>query len=111
MFRALADPARRALLDELHDRDGQTLVELCAVLPDMTRFGVMKHLTVLEAAGLVTTRRSGRTKVHHLNPVPIQAIADRWISKFTAPWAQALTDLARRAETAPVPAATTRRRT
>ena len=84
-FRALADPSRRLLLDGLFERDGQTLGELTARLPDMTRFGVMKHLDVLETAGLITTRREGREKRHFLNPVPIRRIHDRWISKYAAP--------------------------
>jgi uncharacterized protein YndB with AHSA1/START domain/DNA-binding transcriptional ArsR family regulator len=93
VFRALADPSRRALLDALHDRDGRSLGELEEILPDMTRFGVMKHLRVLTDAGLVTTRRDGRRKLHYLNPVPIQLIADRWISRFAAPWTAGLADL------------------
>ena len=84
-FRALADPSRRLLLDGLFERDGQTLGELTARLPEMTRFGVMKHLTVLEQAGLITTRKDGREKRHFLNPVPIRRIHDRWISKYAAP--------------------------
>ncbi|HEX6129797.1 MAG TPA: metalloregulator ArsR/SmtB family transcription factor [Candidatus Limnocylindria bacterium] len=93
VFRALADPNRRALLDALHERDGRSLGELEEVLPGMTRFGVMKHLRVLADAGLVTTRRDGRRKLHYLNPVPIQLIADRWISRFAAPWTAGLADL------------------
>ena len=84
VFRALADPSRRALLDSLFGRDGQTLNELCAELPGMTRFGVMKHLSVLAEANLVVTRRYGRTKRHYLNPVPIHAIAMRWLKQFDA---------------------------
>ena len=84
-FRALSDPSRRLLLDRLFERDGQTLGELCAHLPAMTRFGVMRHLGVLEEAGLVTTRRAGREKRHYLNPVPIRLIHDRWTSKFAEP--------------------------
>ena len=94
VFKALADPTRRQLLDELFERDGQTLTELEARLP-MTRFGVMKHLKVLEEAGLVVTRRRGREKLHFLNPVPIRQIHDRWVSKYAEPWASALTDLKR----------------
>lgn len=86
VFKALADESRRALLDALRARDGQTLGELCAVLPDMTRFGVMKHLHVLEEAHLVVTERSGRTKLHYLNPVPIREIHDRWISRYAEPF-------------------------
>jgi len=84
-FRALADPSRRLLLDRLFERDGQTLGELTAHLPGMTRFGVMRHLDVLESAGLITTRKEGREKRHFLNPVPIRLIHDRWISKYAAP--------------------------
>jgi DNA-binding transcriptional ArsR family regulator len=92
VFKALADPTRRFLLDALFTRDGRTLTELESEL-DMTRFGVMKHLRVLEDAGLVVTRRSGREKLHFLNPVPIRLIHDRWIDKFTAHQVAALTDL------------------
>jgi len=84
-FRALADPSRRLLLDVLFERDGQTLGELTGHLPAMTRFGVMRHLGVLEAAGLISTRKVGREKRHFLNPVPIRRIHDRWISKYAAP--------------------------
>jgi DNA-binding transcriptional ArsR family regulator len=97
VFRALADPTRRLLLDRLFTRDGRTLTELEAELA-MTRFGVMKHLRVLEDAGLVVTRRSGRLKLHFLNPVPIRLIHDRWIDKFTERRVSALTDLKRRLE-------------
>ena len=82
MFKALADPTRRFLLDLLFKRDGRTLTELEAQV-DMTRIGVMKHLRVLEDAGLVITRRAGREKLHFLNPVPIRLIHDRWIDKYT----------------------------
>jgi DNA-binding transcriptional ArsR family regulator len=92
VFKALADPTRRHLLDLLHDRDGRTLTELESGL-EMTRFGVMKHLRVLEEAGLVITRRSGREKLHFLNPVPIRLIHDRWIDKYTERRVAALTDL------------------
>jgi uncharacterized protein YndB with AHSA1/START domain/DNA-binding transcriptional ArsR family regulator len=85
VFRAINDPSRRLLLDRLFERDGQTLGELCKHLPGMTRFGVMNHLGVLAEAGLVTTRRSGRTKLHFLNPVPIRLVHDRWISKYAEP--------------------------
>src|SRR3954453_17791325 len=85
VFRALSDPSRRLLLDRLFERDGQTLGELCAHLPEMTRFGVMRHLDVLEAAGVVVTQRSGREKRHYLNPVPIRLLPHRWISKFPEP--------------------------
>lgn len=92
VFRALADPTRRRLLDRLFGRDGQTLIELEHDL-EMTRFGVMKHLRVLEDAGLVTTRRSGRAKLHFLNPVPIRLVHDRWIDKFTERHVSALAEL------------------
>jgi DNA-binding transcriptional ArsR family regulator len=92
VFKALADPTRRQLLDRLFERDGRTLGELEAEL-QMTRFGVMKHLRVLEAAGLVTTRRAGRAKLHFLNPVPIRLIHDRWIDKYTERRVAALVDL------------------
>jgi DNA-binding transcriptional ArsR family regulator len=93
VFRALADPTRRAVLDTLFEGDGQTVTALCDRFPEMTRFGVMKHLTVLEGANLVTTRRVGRTKLHFLNPVPIQQLADRWISKYAQPFTRAMVDL------------------
>ena len=93
MFPALGDPNRRLLLDRLFERDGQTLGELTGYLPGMSRQGVMKHLRVLESAGLVTTRRVGREKRHYLNPVPIRLIHDRWISKYALPWVAALGDL------------------
>ncbi len=92
VFKALADPTRRFLLDTLFARDGRTLTELESEL-DMTRFGVMKHLRVLEDAGLVVTRRSGREKLHYLNAVPIRLIHDRWIDKYTERHVAALTDL------------------
>lgn len=98
VFKALADESRRALLDELRARDGRTLTELCDVLPDMTRFGVMKHLRVLEDAHLVVTERAGRSKLHHLNPVPIREIHDRWISRYAEPHVVALLQLRDRAE-------------
>jgi DNA-binding transcriptional ArsR family regulator len=92
VFKALADPTRRQLLDELFERDGQTLSQLEQRLP-MSRFGVMKHLKVLEEAGLVTTRKRGREKLHFLNPVPIQRVHERWVSKYAQPWASALSQL------------------
>jgi uncharacterized protein YndB with AHSA1/START domain len=92
VFRALADPTRRALLDELFARDGQTLVALTSGR-DMTRIAVAKHLGILEEAGLVVTRRRGREKLHYLNPVPIRELHDRWVTKYTEPWAGALIDL------------------
>lgn len=85
VFKALADDSRRALLDSLREQDGQTLNDLCAVRPEMTRFGVMKHLRVLEEARLVLTERSGRTKLHYLNPVPIREVHDRWIAPYREP--------------------------
>jgi uncharacterized protein YndB with AHSA1/START domain len=97
VFKALADRTRRALLDELFQQDGQTLSALEGRLP-MTRFGVMKHLKVLEEAGLVTTRRRGREKLHFLNPVPIRLVHDRWVSKYAEPWAATLTGLKHRLE-------------
>ncbi len=92
VFKALADPTRRHLLDRLFERDGRTLTELEAEL-EMTRFGVMKHLRLLEQAGLVVVRRSGREKLHYLNPIPIRLIHDRWIDKFTEHRVAALTQL------------------
>ena len=97
VFRALADPTRRSLLDELFREDGQTLSALEGRLP-MTRFGVMKHLKQLEEAGLVVTRRRGREKLHFLNPVPIRLVHDRWVSKYAEPWASALSGLKDRLE-------------
>lgn len=92
VFRALADASRRQLLDRLHDRNGQTLGELCEGF-DMSRQAVMKHLAILEEANLVTTQRQGREKLHFINPVPINAIAERWIGKFERPRLRALSDL------------------
>src|SRR3954453_14364293 len=92
VFRALADPTRRGLPTELFREDGQTLSTLEERLP-MTRFGVMKHLKVLEEAGLVTTRKRGREKLHFLNPVPIRLVHDRWVSKYAEPWVAGLSDL------------------
>jgi uncharacterized protein YndB with AHSA1/START domain/DNA-binding transcriptional ArsR family regulator len=97
VFRALADPTRRSLLDELYREDGQTLHALAGRFP-MTRFGVMKHLQQLEEAGLVVTRRRGREKLHFLNPVPIRLVHDRWVSKYAEPWAAGLSDLKTRLE-------------
>ena len=97
VFRALADPTRRSLLDELFKEDGQTLTALEERLP-MTRFGVMKHLKVLEEANLVVTKRRGREKLHFLNPVPIRLVHDRWVSKYAEPWAATLTGLKRTLE-------------
>jgi DNA-binding transcriptional ArsR family regulator len=92
VFKALADPTRRLLLDRLFERDGRTLTDLESDM-EMTRFGVMKHLRVLEEAGLVVTRRSGREKLHFLNPVPIRLIHDRWIDKYTEGPASLLANL------------------
>jgi uncharacterized protein YndB with AHSA1/START domain len=100
IFKALADPSRRFLLDLLFTRDGRTLIELQGELEQMTRFGVMKHLRVLEVARLVVTRRSGREKQHFLNPVPIRLIHDRWIDKYTEPWAATLSGLKKNLEAA-----------
>jgi uncharacterized protein YndB with AHSA1/START domain/DNA-binding transcriptional ArsR family regulator len=97
VFRALADPTRRSLLDELFRQDGQTLSALEERF-SMTRFGVMKHLKLLEEAGLVVTKRRGREKLHFLNPVPIRLVHDRWVSKYAEPWTAALSDLKQRLE-------------
>ncbi len=97
VFKALADPTRRFLLDKLFKRDGRTLTELESGLA-MTRFGVMKHLRLLEEAGLVVTRKAGREKLHYLNPVPIRLVHDRWIDKFTERRVSALTALKRQLE-------------
>jgi DNA-binding transcriptional ArsR family regulator len=99
LFKALADPSRRKLLDVLHANDGQTLGELCEHL-DMTRQAVTQHLNVLEDANLVATAWRGREKLHFLNPVPLQEIYDRWIAKFEKPRVKALADLKRRLEKA-----------
>ncbi|MGH2918965.1 MAG: ArsR/SmtB family transcription factor [Solirubrobacteraceae bacterium] len=97
VFKALGDPTRRSLLDELFKQDGQSLSSLGQRLP-MSRFGVMKHLKVLEEAGLVTTKRRGREKLHFLNPVPIRLVHDRWVSKYAEPWAATLSGLKRTLE-------------
>jgi uncharacterized protein YndB with AHSA1/START domain/DNA-binding transcriptional ArsR family regulator len=97
VFKALADPTRRSLLDQLFKQDGQTLSALEGRLP-MTRFGVMKHLRVLQEAGLVTTQRRGREKLHFLNPVPIRLVHDRWVSKYAEPWAATLSGIKRQLE-------------
>src|SRR3954470_49191 len=94
VFRALADPTRRSLLDELYREDGQTLKALEGRLP-MTRIAVMKHLKVLEEARLITTKRRGREKLHFLNAVPIRLVHDRWVSKYAEPWAAGLSELKR----------------
>jgi DNA-binding transcriptional ArsR family regulator len=104
VFKALADPTRRFLLDLLFTRDGRTLTELVTEMEsrmEMTRFGVMKHLRVLEDADLLVTRRSGREKLHYLNPVPIRLIHDRWIDKYTERQASALADLKKELESEP----------
>jgi DNA-binding transcriptional ArsR family regulator len=100
VFKALADPTRRFLLDLLFDRDGQTLTELESAV-EMTRYGVMKHLKVLEDADLVVTRRSGREKLHFLNAVPIRQVHDRWIDKYAERHVAALLDLKKELETEP----------
>jgi DNA-binding transcriptional ArsR family regulator len=100
VFKALADRTRRHLLDRLFEQDGRTLTELESEL-EMTRFGVMKHLKLLEQAGLVVAQRQGREKLHYLNPVPIRLIHDRWIDKFTEHHATALSDLKRDLEAKP----------
>ena len=92
VFKALADPTRRLLLDQLFERDGRTLTELESEV-EMTRFGVMKHLRLLEEAGLVVSRKAGRSRLHYLNPVPIRLIHDRWIDKYTERRVSALADL------------------
>src|SRR3954465_2653882 len=97
VFRALSDPTRRSLLDELFREDGQTLSALEGRLP-MSRFGVMKHLKVLEEANLVVTKRRGREKLHFLNPVPIRLVYERWVSKYAEPWVSGLTALKRELE-------------
>jgi DNA-binding transcriptional ArsR family regulator len=97
VFKALGDPTRRALLDQLYARNGQTLSALEGRLP-MSRFGVMKHLKVLEEANLVLTRKRGREKLHFLNPIPIRLVYERWVSKFAEPWAAALTGMKRELE-------------
>jgi DNA-binding transcriptional ArsR family regulator len=100
VFKALADPTRRFLLDRLFERDGRTLIELQCDL-EMTRFGVMKHLRLLEDAGLVIARKQGREKLHFLNPVPIQLIHDRWIDKYNERHISALADLKTELENKP----------
>jgi DNA-binding transcriptional ArsR family regulator len=97
VFRALADPTRRSLLDELFREDGQTLSALERRF-EMSRFGVMKHLKQLEEAGLVVTRRRGREKLHFLNPVPIRLVHDRWVSKYAEPWVATLSELKKQLE-------------
>src|SRR5947207_15983644 len=89
VFRAMADPTRRLLLDSLFERDGRTLGELQSQVPDMTRFGVMKHLGILEEAGLITTRKVGREKLHYLNPAPMQEVAN-WVERYRQFWEERL---------------------
>jgi DNA-binding transcriptional ArsR family regulator len=101
VFKALADRGRRALLDALRTCGGQTLAEMCTVLPEMSRFGVMKHLRILEQAHLVLTEKAGRTKRHYLNPVPIREIHDRWISNYAEPIVAGLIALRDQAESKP----------
>lgn len=93
VFKAINDPSRRLLMDRLFETDGQTLTELCAHLPDMTRYGVMNHLKVLAEADLVVSRKVGRNKHHYLNPVPIQMIHQRWIAKYAEPTVRRLTGI------------------
>jgi DNA-binding transcriptional ArsR family regulator/uncharacterized protein YndB with AHSA1/START domain len=102
VFKALDDPSRRLLLDRLFQQNAQSLGALCELLPEMTRFGVMNHLRVLEEAGLVVTRKSGRHKLHYLNPVPIRMVHDRWISKYTEPLAGTLAAMTTHLEGAPL---------
>lgn len=104
VFRALAEPHRRRLLDALRERDGQSLGELCEQLPSLSRFGVMKHLAVLAEADLVITQRVGRHKFHYLNPVPIHAIQQRWISRYADATLTTLDELRLRVETGEAPA-------
>ncbi|MGH7912832.1 MAG: ArsR/SmtB family transcription factor [Candidatus Dormibacteraceae bacterium] len=106
-FKALADPTRRLLLDALEERDGRTLSDLEETAPQLTRFGVMKHLRVLEEAGLVVARKEGRYRYHHLNAVPIQRLYDRWIDKYRARRAAALLDLKQLLEEQTMSTATT----
>lgn len=98
VFKAIADPSRRSLMDRLFASDGQTLGQLAEGLPEMTRFGVMSHLRVLEEAGLVSTRKVGRYKYHYLNPVPIREIQRRWVAKYAEPVADRMGDVKARAE-------------
>jgi DNA-binding transcriptional ArsR family regulator len=98
VFKALADPTRRAVLDALFVEDGQSLSRLCELFPELTRFGVMKHVRVLEDANLLTTMKVGRTKLHHLNPVPIHQIAERWLDKYAVPVTGAMLGLKCRLE-------------
>jgi len=103
VFKAINDPSRRLLLDELYERDGQTLGELCDYLPEMTRYGVMNHLRILEEADLVNTLKQGRSKYHYLNPVPIKLVHDRWISRYAEPRVGAITGIKARLETGEQP--------
>jgi len=101
IFKALSDPHRLILLDALKEKDGQSLSQLEVVLADLSRFGVMKHLKVLEGVALITCRKEGRFKYHYLNVVPLQEISDRWISRFAAPWAKGMVDLKHKIEGVP----------
>ena len=103
VFKAINDPSRRLLLDSLYERDGQTLGELCAHLPEMTRFGVMNHLKILERADLVNTHKQGRSKYHYLNPIPIKLVHDRWISRYAKPRVGAIAGIKARVETGEQP--------
>ena len=111
VFKALADPTRRSILDALFEHDGLTVQAVCQRFPEMTRFGVMKHLQVLEDAGLVTTQKVGREKRHYLNPVPIRLVHDRWISKYAEPWVTGLSDLKHDLESKPTTKPKSRART
>ncbi|NJL95629.1 MAG: helix-turn-helix domain-containing protein, partial [Anaerolineae bacterium] len=102
VFKALADPTRRFLLDLLFQEDGRSLGALCTQVPELTRFGVMKHLEVLEQAALISTHKVGREKLHYLNPVPIQQVYDRWVSKFAQPWTATLLHLKNTLEETPM---------
>ena len=103
VFKAINDPSRRLLLDKLYEQDSQTLGDLCAHLPEMTRYGVMNHLRILEKVGLVTTLKQGRSKLHYLNPVPIRLIHDRWISRFAEPRVGAIAGIKAHLETGDQP--------
>jgi len=103
VFKAINDPSRRLLLDSLYEQDGQTLGELCVHLPEMTRFGVMNHLKILEEADLVNTHKQGRSKYHYLNPIPIKLVHDRWISRYAEPRVGAIAGIKARLETGEQP--------
>ena len=99
VFKALSDSSRREILDLLHKNDGQTLTDICKEFPNVTRFAVMKHLKILENALLVNTKKVGKFKYHYLNPIPIQEIADRWISNFSKPWLAQMIEIKQKGET------------